>query len=299
MVRLLSRTFTLTNYYKMSTLIIDGHNFLHRARAGFNKGEHSLVFTFFRNLRSLIETFQKSHNVNRVLFVLEGRPQHRYDILESYKENRKTEIGTKKHDEMVEFHRQKRLIIPLLEKYFPISVMRHPNYECDDVIYNIIANASSTTEFIVASNDSDFIQLLNEFSNVKIWNPMKKSWVENTEYDYVAWKSIVGDGSDNIPGVAKGVGDKTAVKLLQDVEAFKTFLSEDANRASLFNRNYSLIKFSKLSDQELMNVTCSSPTQDWEAVKQQFDEWRFASIVAEKAWDKFVGTFDRLWRSDI
>lgn len=281
----------------MTTLIIDGHNFLHRARAGFDKGDYSLVFTFFRNLRSLVETFSKTHNINRILFVLEGHPKHRYESLPSYKANRCVVEGSEQHKQMVDFYRQKKLIVSLLSDHFPISIMKHVDFECDDIVYNIIKNASSTSQFVVVSNDSDFIQLLNEFQNVAIWNPMKKDWVEGTDYDYVAWKSIVGDSSDNIPGICKGIGDKSAVKLLQNIDSFKEFLLSKNGLAEDFNRNYSLIKFATLNDEQLMNVTCTNPTCDWNAVKNKFIEWNFSSIVADKAWNKFIDTFDIFWKN--
>ena len=67
---------------------------------------------------------------------------------------------------------------------------------------------------VILSSDTDFIQILNLYpDNVKLYNPISKSYRQNTDYDYVAWKAMVGDRADNIPGV-KGIGKKTANKIL-------------------------------------------------------------------------------------
>ena len=274
----------------MTTLIIDGYNFIHRARCGFSRGEYSVVFTFFRNLRSLIETFQKSHQIENVKFVIEGHPQFRYDLMESYKGTRKISSESPNHQEMVEFHRQKEIIINLLKTSFPIEVIRHCNYECDDVINHLIKQ-SPTIDFIVVSNDSDFIQLLNKYKNVKIFNPMLKNWVEKTEYDYVTWKSIVGDGSDNIPGISKGIGDKRAKSLISSKETLESFLNEDLERKNNFERNYKLISFANIDDN---NFEISQSKSNWDNVKQQFEQFNFASLLKEKSWQKFIATFDVL-----
>ena len=55
----------------MNTLIIDGHNFMHRARSGFQLGDFNVAFNFFRSLKPLVEQFKP----NRVCFTLEGTPR--------------------------------------------------------------------------------------------------------------------------------------------------------------------------------------------------------------------------------
>lgn len=274
----------------MRVVIIDGHNFMHRARAGFSKGDYSIVYTFFRNLRALTEQFNPAH----LVFVLEGHPQHRYDILPEYKANRWAEPGTEKHDQNCDFHRQKRLIVGLLSECFPILTVKHPHHECDDTIYNIVRQGNPDTEFVVVSNDSDFTQLLQSFDNVKLYNPMKKTFVSPPSYDYIAWKALVGDGSDNIEGF-KGIGGKRAQGLLEITGALEKFFKEDSSRAEKFNRNHQLIKFAIWSEDETTMVQCSSPKQDWETCRSRFTEWGFESILKDGPWTRFISTFDKLW----
>jgi len=283
--------------YESHVLIIDGQNFLHRARSGFNLGDHSVVFNFFRNLRSQIEL----HQPTKVFFCLEGHPKKRYELFPDYKANRKIDFNSsdpdvmKKAKEMKKFFAQADIVIEMLKKHMPISVARHDDFECDDVIYNLIKNDTTRTPTTVVSNDSDFTQLLNEFQHVKIYNPMKKTYVETPAYDYVFWKALRGDGSDNIPGLP-GFTDKKAEKvaLVKD----KISLQEVFNDEKLLNafmRNSDLIKFHTWSEDETSQMTISSPTKDWSWIANKFEEYKFQSLLKEPTWTKFIETFDHLF----
>lgn len=271
----------------MTILCIDGYNFIHRARAGFNAGDHSVIYNFFRGFRALIE----QHEPTRVYFVIEGIPKKRLAMFSEYKANRV--VDDDKREEMELFHKQKDFIIDLLQQRFPVSVMQHDDYECDDVIFNLINRSSRAFNWTVVSNDSDFIQLLDGFQNVKLYNPMKKEYVERFECDYVTWKSLRGDGSDNIPGI-KGIGDVTAKRIASD-PALLEELFADHIKATTFSRNYELIKFHTWSDEIAMNMKCSEPKCNWNDVKESFTKMGFKSIIDEKPWLKFVNTFDSLW----
>ena len=274
----------------MSILCIDFMNQCHRARSGFTMGPAPVVFNFFRQFKSLVEEFKP----NRVYVVLEGRPVGRHKLLPEYKANRRVEEDDPKYAELQKFFKQKDQIVELLTKYFPVSVVRHPTSECDDTIYNLIKRSTTAIPWTVVSSDTDFIQLLQEFTHVKLWNPIKKEFVSApAQYDYVTWKSLRGDTTDNIPGIP-GVGDKTAASLCIDPDRLAKFL-EDPNNAAQFERNYELITFRNWSDDERNEMTCSSPACNWNAVKSVFDAYDFKSLVKEGSWKKFIETFDVLW----
>lgn len=282
----------------MTILCIDGFNFLHRARAGFTLGDYPVVFNFFRNFRALVEL----HKPTRIYFVLEGHPRQRYEMLPEYKANRRIDLPegepvppevAKKVAELESFFRQAHLITNLLGRHFPVSLIRHADYECDDVIFNLIRRSSSAVPWVVVSNDSDFTQLLSEFPNVKLYNPITKTYVEAPPFDYVTWKALRGDGSDNIPGLP-GIGDKTAEELVTDPDKLAK-LFEDKAMAEQFSRNYLLIRFHTWSDEDAMKMVCSQPTKDWDAVAKKFDEWLFKSLLKEGTWQKYQATFDPLW----
>ena len=260
-------------------LCIDGHNFMHRARAGFTKGGYSIVFNFFRNLRKLVE----DQNPTRVYFVLEGHPRARYEMMEDYKANRAIDPET-----MVDFHRQKRIIVGLLKEYFPIAVVRHPHHECDDTIYNLINRSSTAIPWTVVSNDTDFIQLLQAFNHVELWNPMKKEYVDAPPYNYIMWKALRGDDSDGIPGF-KGAGERTAAKLVPAEDKPREFLPEDTG----------LISFMEWDHKESLQMqTWQAQEPKEECLRVAFDTMGMKSITKEKYWKRFGDTFRPLWGGD-
>lgn len=279
-------------------LCIDGYNFLHRARSGFQKGSYHIAFNFFRNLRALIEQFKPT----RVYFITEGHPVDRLAAFPEYKAQRRVPItDPKKQADMDSFLRQKQLILELLRS-FPISVMRHPEHEADDVIYNLIKRSSTAIPWVVASNDTDFIQLLNEFNHVRVYNPMTKEFVIKPDYDYVDFKSMKGDGSDNIPGIP-GVGPVTALELVRDKEYRKKFFAENPSAEDVWARNYDLIKFIEFGDHDQGRITSQSPsgfsTTCLATIKDKFTEWAFQSITKEPSWTKYAVTFEPLYGPSI
>jgi len=160
----------------------------------------------------------------------------------------------------------------------------------------MIHRSATAVPWTVVSNDTDFIQLIQQYSHVKVWNPIKKEFLEAPEdYDYITWKSLRGDGSDNIPGIP-GIGDKTAADIASNPARLAKFL-EDPTNAAQFQRNYELISFRGWSEEERMEMTSSFPEKNWDSVKENFDSFGFKSITKEDSWKKFVSTFDSLWGS--
>lgn len=124
-------------------------------------------------------------------------------------------------------------------KAFNVPTLSLPGYEADDVIGTISLQAESDNlDVRIFSGDRDLLQLLSDQTTVRLFVPQAK--VPDQVYDVEAfrakyefephqlidYKALVGDTSDNIPGV-KGIGDGTATKLLQ------TYGSLDAVYANL------------------------------------------------------------------
>ena len=270
-------------------VVVDGQNFLYRARSGWQLGPAPVIFNFMRNFRALVDLLKPT----RLYFVLEGHPAQRHELLPEYKGNRVLQEGTEEYESRQKFFAQVNEMMPLLKEHFPITVVRHARFECDDTSYNLIKRSSSAVPWTVVSNDSDFTQLLNEFQHVKIYDPMKKKYVEAPTFDYVSWKALRGDGSDNIPGIP-GVGDKTAELYLEDPDGLQQLLSNSDN-ARIFLRNLELIKFITWTDKDASEMESSSPTRDWESTRKLFERYEFKSLLKDKTWEKFVATFDQLW----
>ena len=266
----------------MKVLFLDAYNLIYRARSPYLNGEYALIFSFFRQLRPLIEKF----NPEKVYFVLEGNPKFRKQLSEGdYKGNRKS-AGD-------DFHRQKAAIINIVGELFPFESVRHPELECDDTIATLaVKHASEGDDVTIISSDSDFIQLLNiERYDIQIYNPVKRKMIETPDYDYVTWKALRGDATDNIPGIP-GIGDKTATKLVKDPIRMQSLL-ENKEKREIFERNVNLIRLVDFSN-DMSKLESKTGTGDWDIIEQTFEDLGFDSMLKEKTWNKFVETFKEL-----
>jgi 5'-3' exonuclease len=266
-------------------LILDGYNLFYRALySGMDKGEYSTVFNFFRGLKPLIEM----HKPEEVFLVLEGYPKKRFELYKEYKANR--EIKT---DDS--FIKQRKIIVNILNEFFPIQLVRHKDYECDDIIA-YLANLNKNENVTIVSTDTDFIQIISE--NIKLYNPVKKSFIEKTEYDYAVWKSLKGDSADNIIGF-KGVGDKTAKKYAENLILLNEFLSYNNNK-EIFDKNLFLIKFHDLNEDKDSIIFYDKPVcNNWDALRDKFKEFGFNSIVEkDESWKKYINCFNKLFKEN-
>ncbi|MCZ2113236.1 MAG: DNA polymerase I [Anaerolineae bacterium] len=142
----------------------------------------------------------------------------RDDMFEAYKGTRE-----KMPDELrVQIERIKEVIRAL-----NIPILELEGYEADDVLGTVAAQMRGVVPVYIITGDRDLLQLVNENTQVEL--PARRAGASIELYDadrvmaylgvrpdqVVDYKALVGDVSDNIPGV-KGIGDKTAVKLLAE-----------------------------------------------------------------------------------
>ncbi len=274
----------------MRVLIIDGYNMLHRARVVKNLGSYGIVFNFMRMLRSAVDAVKP----DVAYFVVEGDPQWRKQLMGEYKANRVIAEDDPRFEEMVDFQAQKRICIEMIRRHIPITLAYHPDNECDDVVHTLATRVHAQDEVVVLSSDSDFTQLVTGpgESRIKLLSPAKGGvQVEWPGYDYVRWKALRGDPTDNIPGLP-GIGDKRAASLVGDPVKLERLLSDPALRQQ-FERNISLIQLRDVeADGVPMQLTHGN--SNWDEVKGAMEEMKMTSIVTEKYWPKFTRTFDRL-----
>ncbi len=269
----------------MKTLILDGYNLFYRARfSGIKDGETTTVFNFFRSLRLLVETT----NPDKIFLVLEGYPKKRFEQHAEYK-------GTRTYlDNSDKFKEQRRQIIDLLQKYFPIQIVKHDDYECDDIIaYLARKEELENNQSVVVSSDTDFIQLITD--NIQLYNPVKKEYLLKFDYDYVTFKSLKGDTADNIIGF-NGVGIKKAEQLTKDQAKLENFLNEGNNREK-FNYNVELIKFHQLPIEDIKTIQYwLKPTSNqFVELRKIFTDLSFYSLTNNTAWTKFTKTFEKFF----
>jgi len=276
-----------------SVCIIDGYNMIHRCRFEWGGGlattPNKVIYNFFRTLRSAIDSAEYDY----VYFVTEGVPSHRLELDKNYKANR---VSSSLTDEEVEywamFREQKRFIIDTISSHLPISVVNHPLYEGDDVIYSLIKHRHASDDVEIISSDTDFIQVLNEFpNNVKLYNPIGKVYRENTPYDYVSWKAMVGDRTDNVPGVPR-IGKKTATKILTTPGELDERKS-DLNFNNAFNNSYGLIKLSSIDD-DLESISFSESVLDSRSMRESLEPLGFSFVSDDASWERYIETFFKL-----
>tara|TARA_Y100001970_G_scaffold139975_1_gene172328 strand:+ start:32728 stop:33558 length:831 start_codon:yes stop_codon:yes gene_type:complete len=262
-------------------LLLDANNLIYRARYSAKyarEGDAAIVYSFFRSLRPLVEKFDP----DICYFVRDGAPSDRLDILPEYKQNR-----IREHDES--FFSQKKTIEELVDSCFPITVCRDKELEADDLIAYLVLEVHRQDECVIISSDTDFVQLLQEHENCELYNPITKKMRLAPEYDYLTWKSLRGDGSDNIPGIPR-VGDKTAAKLALNSGELHTFLNKDKNNKEIYERNRNLIKFRNPKD--VSKIFVGNNKADFDKIKAKFIELNFHSMVNEKSWVKYKKTFE-------
>jgi len=124
--------------------------------------------------------------------------------------------------------------IPMVEEVlnsFNIPIIKKEGYEADDILGTLSKYTSTgkwqdeNMDMYILSGDKDLLQLVREdvyvalpngsFKNLEVYDSQKvKEKYGYTPQQVVDYKAMVGDSSDNIPGI-KGVGDKTATSLLE------------------------------------------------------------------------------------
>jgi DNA polymerase-1 len=130
--------------------------------------------------------------------------------------------------------------IPLINEYinlFGVKQYSKAGYEADDIIGTLAKRAQRDGYFVeVYSSDKDLLQLVDENITVNLLKKGMKevhSFTPKTLFDeyqltheqMIDLKSLMGDQSDNIPGIP-GVGEKTAIKLLQEYQSLENILEK-------------------------------------------------------------------------
>jgi len=210
-------------------LLVDGNSIMNRAYYGVGSNNMlstkegiytNALFGFLNILDKFIEMEQPSHIC--VAFDLKGKT-FRHEIYKDYKAGRK-----KTPEELI---MQFPIIKEILTK-MGINYVELDGYEADDLIGTIKRIfEENEMDVTVLTGDRDMIQLASDITTIKIpttlkGKPITKTYDAHTLYEdmnidseqFIHIKALMGDKSDNIPGVA-GVGEKTALKLIQEYKS--------------------------------------------------------------------------------
>lgn len=201
-------------------LVVDGNSILFRAYHATKFGNimksregvvTNAIFAFSNMLRKALESIQPDYVV--VAFDT-GSKTFRHDMYEAYK-------GTRSEPDE-ELIAQFELVREFLDAY-PIERIEIEGYEADDII-GTISKRYPDFEIDILTSDRDMLQLIDTnvnvvlmkkgFSEIKIMTPqLLEEEMGITPKQVIDLKALMGDTSDNIPGIPS-VGEKTGLKLL-------------------------------------------------------------------------------------
>jgi len=199
-----------------TTFVLDAHGLLYQLFHALPPMSSPMgepvgaVYGFAKDLFTLIDR----HQPDRLLcaFDLPG-PTFRAALYPEYKANRSTMPD--------DLQPQIGFVHAILEA-FGIPPLAQPGFEADDIMATVARMVAEQNEHcVIVTSDKDCRQLISE--HVSIFNLRKQAFYKAEELladwgitpsQVVDFQSLVGDSTDNIPGVAK-VGPKTATELLQ------------------------------------------------------------------------------------
>ena len=257
-------------------VLIDGHSILNRAFFGVppltnSEGLHTNAVYGFLNIMFKILDEEKPDYLT-VAFD-RSEPTFRHQMFDAYK-------GTRKP--MAQELREQVPVMKEVLQAMGITIVEKPGYEADDLLGTIAGMAEAQgMDVSIISCDRDLLQLATD--KVKIRIPKtKRTGTEIEDYyaadvveryqvtpkEFIDVKALMGDSSDNIPGVP-GIGEKTATNLIvayKSIENAYAHLEEITPKRAKTNleEHYDMAQMSKT----LATIEVHAPIEfDMEAAK--------------------------------
>lgn len=272
----------------MGFLVIDGNSILNRAFYGIrvltnSRGVATNAVTGFMNTLLMLEKDVQPDMI-AVAFDLKA-PTFRHKMYDGYKANRKG---------MPEDLAQQLPYMKKIIKAMGIAIIEQEGYEADDIIGTISAAcADKKIPCTVSTGDRDSFQLVNDYVTVRLAKTKGDIYytpgVIEDEYgvtpkQMIEVKALMGDTSDNIPGV-RGIGEKTALSLIKEFasvdglyENIDSTLITDGLRNKLINGKESCYMSRKLAE---ICLTAPIDTELSHYIPGERDDERLAKLLSE------------------
>lgn len=276
-------------------LIIDGNSIANRAFYALpflsnHKGQPSGAVFGFANI--IIKVLQEAKPTHVVVAFDHARKTFRNDIYKDYKMQRKPTP----EELIVQFP-----IIKEMVNKMGIMTIEKEGIEADDII-GTVASHFDGKKYIL-SGDRDLFQLIDEDTNV--WFTKKGvSELDRVDEDRLneifglkpnqipELKGLMGDASDNIPGV-KGIGEKTALSLLEKYENIENLYKNINNVTGKLKEKLSIDKDMAFVSKQLATIerNCQIDFEPSQAVfslpfseelYEFFSDWNFSSLLKNK-----------------
>ncbi len=207
-------------------ILVDGNNLLFRSyyatayNGNFMKNSKNFPTNALFGFNNMIHKIIEEEKPTYMVVAFDKGKTFRHDKYDFYKQGRIETPNELKQ----QFPIAKELLEAMGIKYFEID-----NYEADDIIGTLAEYCNNNLEFTgtIISSDKDLLQLISDDVDIKLLK--QKDYIRynfkkfTEEYkikpiNIIDLKALMGDSSDNIPGVM-GIGEKTALKLLQEYKS--------------------------------------------------------------------------------
>lgn len=278
-------------------MIIDGSSLIHRAFYALpllstKDGIYTNgAYGFLTMLHKLKEDYPMDYIC--VVFDKKG-PTFRHEAFEQYKANR---LATP--DELA----QQFPIIKEILNAMNIVQLEIDGYEADDIAGTLSKlGEENNLKVILVTGDRDYLQLASNMTTVLL---TKKGITELIEYDenkfieeygitpkqFIDLKGLMGDKSDNIPGVP-GIGEKTGIKLLKEFGSIENIYESIDKIKGKLRDNLIENKTSAFLSKKLAEIIRTVPLQlsledltlkepDWEKLKELYTRFEFNSLLSK------------------
>ena len=203
-------------------VLIDGHSMLNRAFYGVpdltnSQGQHTNAVFGFLNI--LFRILEEEHPQYLAVAFDVSAPTFRHKMYDAYKGTRKA---------MPEELREQVPLLKELLRAMQVPCMEQAGLEADDILGTMaVRSEAAGLEVSLVSGDRDLLQLATDHIKIRIPKTQRgKTEIHDyyaadvkTDYgvtptEFIEVKALMGDASDNIPGVPS-IGEKTATKLIQ------------------------------------------------------------------------------------
>ncbi len=291
-------------------IVIDGNSIINRAFYGIgyltnSEGLHTnAVYGFLNIFLKYLE--EEDPQCICVAFDMKA-PTFRHKDFEQYKAHRKG-----MPDELAEQ-------LPVLKQVLQamnITILQKEGYEADDIIGTMSRLCEEKgLECVVVTGDKDALQLASQKTRIKL--PVtRKGMTETHEYDdqavfekygvtplqFIDVKGLMGDPSDNIPGVA-GVGEKTALLLIQQYKSIEQLYEniEDVKARKNVKENLIADKEKAFLSKRLATIDKNVPIDIGisDCMKQDYDTEKLLDIFRRLEFKNLIQKFQLESAEDV
>ncbi len=231
--------------------LIDGSGFIFRAffampnltnKEGTPTGA---VYGFVNMMQKLLRDAQNNEFDDYIAVIFDaGRFTFRNEMYDQYKANR---------DEPPEELKPQFALVREATAALNLPAIELAGFEADDLIasYTRQAKCDGFDEVIIVSSDKDLMQLVDDNAGIHMFDAMKSKVINEAMVDekfgVPPYKvrdvlALMGDSSDNIPGIA-GIGPKTAAQLINHFGDLESLLNRAEEEVPQKKRRESLIEF--------------------------------------------------------